>query len=115
MQGANPYLPFGGVGSSGIGSYHGIHGYRLLSHQKAVLHKSERLDAPQRYNYTTHTQRALIVAGLPTFDPLTYAMSPTQPAQPFTVCPRLVSMSSLCHLSVATRLTRRAMVRCSGR
>lgn len=38
---ANPYLPFGGVGASGLGSYHGIHGFRALSHQRAVLRQRE--------------------------------------------------------------------------
>lgn len=30
-------LPFGGVGASGLGAYHGIEGFRAFSHQKAVL------------------------------------------------------------------------------
>ena len=34
-----------------MGSYHGHHGYKLLSHSKAVMHKSEWLDAPQRYDH----------------------------------------------------------------
>ncbi|XGC79563.1 aldehyde dehydrogenase family protein [Bdellovibrio bacteriovorus] len=37
---ANPHLPFGGVGPSGIGSYHGIHGFKAFSHEKAVLRQS---------------------------------------------------------------------------
>ncbi len=36
-------LPFGGVGSSGMGSYHGIDGFRTFSHAKAVFRQS-RLD-----------------------------------------------------------------------
>ena len=28
---------FGGVGASGSGSYHGIHGFRAFSHERAVL------------------------------------------------------------------------------
>jgi signal transduction histidine kinase/ligand-binding sensor domain-containing protein len=31
-------LPFGGVGPSGFGAYHGIEGFRTFSHQKAVFH-----------------------------------------------------------------------------
>jgi coniferyl-aldehyde dehydrogenase len=31
-------LPFGGVGPSGIGAYHGEHGFRRFSHEKAVFH-----------------------------------------------------------------------------
>ena len=46
---ANKDLPFGGVGSSGMGSYHGKWGYLQLSHTKAVLHKSLYGDAPVRY------------------------------------------------------------------
>lgn len=49
MHFANPHLPFGGVGSSGIGSYHGKFGFDTFSHKKAVLHRSFSLDAPQRY------------------------------------------------------------------
>ncbi len=37
----NPYLPFGGVGASGQGSYHGIHGFRAFSHERAVLRQRE--------------------------------------------------------------------------
>lgn len=40
LQLANPNLPFGGVGTSGIGSYHGRYGYQVFSHEKAVLHQS---------------------------------------------------------------------------
>jgi aldehyde dehydrogenase (NAD+) len=36
---ANPNLPFGGVGESGIGSYHGESGFRNLTHEKAVLYQ----------------------------------------------------------------------------
>lgn len=34
---ANPHLPFGGVGTSGLGSYHGEFGFRAFSHERAVL------------------------------------------------------------------------------
>ncbi|MDC0711080.1 aldehyde dehydrogenase family protein [Stigmatella sp. ncwal1] len=33
----NPNLPFGGVGLSGLGSYHGHHGFRTFSHERSVL------------------------------------------------------------------------------
>jgi aldehyde dehydrogenase (NAD+) len=33
----NPHLPFGGIGPSGIGSYHGIHGFKTFSHARAVF------------------------------------------------------------------------------
>jgi aldehyde dehydrogenase (NAD+) len=34
---ANPNLPFGGVGMSGMGSYHGFFGFKTFSHERAVL------------------------------------------------------------------------------
>lgn len=46
---ANPHLPFGGTGSSGIGSYHGKQSFETFSHQKSILKRSFRLDAPLRY------------------------------------------------------------------
>ncbi|WP_338871331.1 aldehyde dehydrogenase family protein [Myxococcus stipitatus] len=33
---ANPHLPFGGVGMSGLGHYHGLYGFRTFSHERAV-------------------------------------------------------------------------------
>jgi aldehyde dehydrogenase (NAD+) len=46
---ACPELPFGGVGPSGMGAYHGRHSFETFSHKKAVLDKKTWLDAPQRY------------------------------------------------------------------
>jgi len=40
---ANCDLPFGGVGGSGMGNYHGYYGMRAFSHERAVLHQG-RLD-----------------------------------------------------------------------
>jgi aldehyde dehydrogenase (NAD+) len=37
---ANPYLPFGGVGASGIGNYHGFYGFRAFSHERAIFEPS---------------------------------------------------------------------------
>ncbi len=34
---ANPHLPFGGVGPSGSGNYHGFYGFKAFSHERAVL------------------------------------------------------------------------------
>jgi len=44
-----PRLPFGGVGASGIGSYHGKAGFDAFTHYKSVLHKSKLIDVPLRY------------------------------------------------------------------
>lgn len=46
---ANPKLPFGGVGSSGTGAYHGKHTFYAFSHQKAIVKKGNWLDIPLRY------------------------------------------------------------------
>ena len=42
-------LPFGGVGESGMGSYHGKAGFDAFTHYKSVLKKSTFLDVPLRY------------------------------------------------------------------
>ncbi|MGE3771316.1 MAG: coniferyl aldehyde dehydrogenase [Gammaproteobacteria bacterium] len=42
MHYAQDDLPFGGVGASGIGAYHGIEGFRALSHAKGVLVQRRR-------------------------------------------------------------------------
>lgn len=50
-----PDLPFGGVGSSGMGSYHGRFGFETFSHRKAVLVKPFRPDL--RMLYPPHPPR----------------------------------------------------------
>jgi aldehyde dehydrogenase (NAD+) len=49
LQFANPYLPFGGTGSSGIGSYHGKASFDTFSHKKSILRKPLRIETPLRY------------------------------------------------------------------
>lgn len=49
MHLAAPGLPFGGVGESGMGSYHGRQSFAAFSHQKSVLSKSTLIDVPLRY------------------------------------------------------------------
>jgi aldehyde dehydrogenase (NAD+) len=46
---ANHHLPFGGVGESGIGAYHGKHGFERFSHQKPVLKSATWMDASLVY------------------------------------------------------------------
>ena len=46
---SNKRLPFGGVGHSGIGAYHGILSFDTFSHKKSILIKSNFLDLPFRY------------------------------------------------------------------
>jgi len=46
---ANPDIPFGGVGQSGMGSYHGKAGFDTFTHHKSILKKSNLIDVPLRY------------------------------------------------------------------
>ncbi len=51
-------LPFGGVGPSGMGAYHGKHSFDTFSHSKAVLKKPTMLDATIMYPpYTASKER----------------------------------------------------------
>ena len=52
-----PSLPFGGVGASGMGVYHGKWGFETLSHRRAVLSKTAKPDP--RLVYPPYSQRAL--------------------------------------------------------
>ncbi|MCK0159564.1 aldehyde dehydrogenase [Allomuricauda sp. F6463D] len=45
----NKALPFGGVGQSGIGGYHGKHTFDLFSHHKAIVQRGNWLDPAIRY------------------------------------------------------------------
>jgi aldehyde dehydrogenase (NAD+) len=49
VQLAVPELPFGGVGESGMGAYHGRRGFETFSHLKSVLEKPTRPDPPLLY------------------------------------------------------------------
>lgn len=56
MHVLSPQLPFGGVGESGMGSYHGKTGFETFSHLKSVLSKPIRPDLKMVYPpYTTRT------------------------------------------------------------
>lgn len=46
---ATPHLPFGGVGSSGMGAYHGKFSFECFSHRKAIMQRPLKLDLPLRY------------------------------------------------------------------
>lgn len=49
MHIATPYLPFGGVGESGVGRYHGAYSFQAFSHEKSVLRQTTRFDIAFRY------------------------------------------------------------------
>ena len=55
---AVPELPFGGVGESGMGAYHGQAGFDRFSHLKSVLSKPTRPDPPVLYP-PVHPHQAL--------------------------------------------------------
>ena len=46
---ANPDLPFGGVGYSGMGQYHGYEGFRTFTRQKSILKSGTWFDTPVWY------------------------------------------------------------------
>lgn len=46
---ATPHMPFGGVGDSGMGGYHGKFSFDTFSHWKSVLKRGNWLDIPLRY------------------------------------------------------------------
>lgn len=57
---AVPELPFGGVGQSGMGAYHGRTGFNTFSHAKGVLHRSTLIDFPFRYHPLTPFKERLL-------------------------------------------------------
>lgn len=46
---SNPELPFGGVGQSGFGTYHGKAGFDVFSHKKGIMKTATWFDLPQKY------------------------------------------------------------------
>ncbi|GAA2862354.1 aldehyde dehydrogenase family protein [Pseudonocardia halophobica] len=55
-----PQLPFGGVGNSGMGAYHGEWGFQALSHRKAVLAKPAKPDPALMYPPYTDKKMKLL-------------------------------------------------------
>jgi aldehyde dehydrogenase (NAD+) len=49
MHIANDRLPFGGVGNSGIGHYHGKYSFETFSHARSIMKKATFIDIPVRY------------------------------------------------------------------
>jgi aldehyde dehydrogenase (NAD+) len=46
---ATSYMPFGGVGNSGMGAYHGKDSFTTFTHAKSIMNKANWLDLPVRY------------------------------------------------------------------
>lgn len=59
-QVAAPQLPFGGVGPSGMGAYHGRAGFETFSHRRSVLARPARFDPPVAYPPFTTVKEKLI-------------------------------------------------------
>lgn len=49
MHIANEHIPFGGVGNSGMGAYHGEESFRVFSHRRSVVVTGTWIDLPFRY------------------------------------------------------------------
>ncbi len=57
---ATSELPFGGVGESGMGAYHGKTGFDAFSHEKGVVDKKTWFDLPMRYQpYTKKAEKTV--------------------------------------------------------
>ena len=56
MHITNPNLPFGGVGQSGTGSYHGKAGFDTFSHYKSVFKKPRLFEVSLKYPPYTHSK-----------------------------------------------------------
>lgn len=51
IHSANPHLPFGGKGYSGMGAYHGRHSFETFSHRRSVVYRHLALDLPRYAPY----------------------------------------------------------------
>jgi len=55
----SPYLPFGGVGNSGMGSYHGKFGFDNMSHMKPVMDRRPTVLGIRYPPFTTRNTKIL--------------------------------------------------------
>ena len=58
---ATSEMGFGGVGASGMGSYHGINGFNAFSHTKSIVSKHNWIDLPMRYQPYNRKKFAKII------------------------------------------------------
>ena len=66
---SNPNLPFGGVGESGMGAYHGKFGFDTFSHRRGVHTRSTKLDPAMLYPPYTAKKQKLVRKGMTMPDP----------------------------------------------
>ena len=57
---ATSRMPFGGVGHSGMGGYHGCDSFRCFTHDKSIVKKALWLDLPMRYTPYSKKKETLI-------------------------------------------------------
>lgn len=57
---ATPYMAFGGVGASGMGSYHGKKSFDTFTHYRSIVNKANWIDMPIRYRPYTKSKSKLI-------------------------------------------------------
>ena len=57
---ATSRMGFGGVGNSGMGSYHGKKSFDTFSHEKSIVSKSTLLDMPTRYAPYSRLQEKML-------------------------------------------------------
>lgn len=57
---ATPKMPFGGVGESGMGAYHGKTGFETFTHMKSIVDKKTWFDMPVRYQPFTGAKEKMI-------------------------------------------------------
>ena len=60
MHLTNPALPFGGIGESGMGAYHGESGVRVFQHLEPVLRRSTKMDPSIAYPPYTERKKKLL-------------------------------------------------------
>lgn len=60
MHVASGYLPFGGVGESGMGSYHGKMSFDTFTHYKSILKRSNAIDLDFRYHPYTQRKKKIV-------------------------------------------------------
>jgi aldehyde dehydrogenase (NAD+) len=60
MHISNGSLPFGGVGESGIGGYHGKAGFDAFSHHKSIMKRATWIDVPLKYPPYSNSKLNLI-------------------------------------------------------
>lgn len=60
VQLATEYMPFGGMGESGMGQYHGRYGFENFSHTKSIMDRCTLIDLPLRYTNGPKFSESLI-------------------------------------------------------